>query len=154
MSVTIYRDLFALITETRTVDLPAGPVTLSFDGVVETLLPQSAVVARHRRAWLEERNYDFDRLTPANLLRQVHRQDRDAHAHHPAHGQGRQVAATMVAANDEGVVLRTSDGNEALHCSGLPERLTFDEIPGRAARHGPSCRSGWRPAKPASARSA
>ena len=37
VSVTIYRDLFALVTETRTVDLPEGPVTVSFDGVVETL---------------------------------------------------------------------------------------------------------------------
>ena len=50
VSVTIYRDLFALITETRTVDLPAGPVTLAFDGVVETLLPASAVVADTGRA--------------------------------------------------------------------------------------------------------
>ena len=45
VSVTIYRDLFALVTETRTIDLPAGPVTLVFDGVVETLIPQSAVIA-------------------------------------------------------------------------------------------------------------
>ena len=34
VSVTIYRDLFALVTETRSVDLPAGPVTLQFDCVV------------------------------------------------------------------------------------------------------------------------
>src|SRR5688572_21529531 len=45
VSVTIYRDLFALITETRTVDLPEEPVTLVFDGVVETLIPQSALIA-------------------------------------------------------------------------------------------------------------
>src|SRR3954468_11639332 len=68
VSVTIYRDLFALITETRTVDLPAGPVTLVFDGVVDTLLPQSAVVSDTKRS-VSEANYDFDRLTPANLLR-------------------------------------------------------------------------------------
>ena len=37
VTVTIYRDLFALVTETRTVELPEGPVTLEFDGVVEAL---------------------------------------------------------------------------------------------------------------------
>ena len=67
VSVTIYRDLFALITETRTVDLPEGPVTLSFEGVVETLLPESAVVAELGRA-LEERNFDYDALSPNSLL--------------------------------------------------------------------------------------
>ena len=67
VSVTIYRDLFALITETRTVDLPEGPVTLSFEGVVETLLPESAVATDLGRA-LEERNFDYDPLSPNNLL--------------------------------------------------------------------------------------
>src|SRR6201999_2593255 len=36
----------------------------------------------------------------------------------------------VVAANTHGVVFRTAEGNEALQCSGLPEKLTFDEIPG------------------------
>ena len=57
VSVTIYRDLFALVTETRTVDLPDGAVTVSFEGVVETLLPASAVVADIGRP-LAERNFD------------------------------------------------------------------------------------------------
>ena len=41
-----------------------------------------------------------------------------------------------------------TDGNEALHCSGLPEQLTFDEIPGRPACESRACRSGSRPARP------
>jgi hypothetical protein len=35
----------------------------------------------------------------------------------------------ILAANDEGITLRTEQGNEALHCSGLPESLTFDDLP-------------------------
>ena len=42
--MTIYRDDLALVTETRTVDLPAAAVTLVVEDVVETLLPQSAIV--------------------------------------------------------------------------------------------------------------
>jgi len=129
VSVTIYRDLFALITETRTVDLPAGPVTLVFDGVVDTLLPQSAVVADTNRA-VNEANYDFDRLTPANLLKKSIGRSVTLWRTNPATGRARQVIATVVAANEDGVVFHTADGNEALQCSGLPEQLTFTEIPG------------------------
>ena len=129
VSVTIYRDLFAMITETRTVDLPAGPVTLQFDGVVETLIPQSAVITGAGRS-LAESNYDFERLTPANLLRHHIGRSVTLMRTHRGTGKMRQVAATVVAANTEGVVFRTVDGNEALACSGLPEQLTFNEIPG------------------------
>ncbi len=127
--MTIYRDLFALITETRTVDLPAGPVTLQFDGVVESLIPQSALVGGTERA-VAESNYDFERLTPANLLLKSIGKQVTLWRTNPATGRARQVNATLVAANAAGVIFRTEDGDEALHCSGLPERLSFEEIPG------------------------
>jgi hypothetical protein len=38
------------------------------------------------------------------------------------------VPATILSVA-EGVVLRTADGNEALYCSGLPERLEFQKLP-------------------------
>ncbi len=128
VSVTIYRDLFALITETRVVDLPAGPVTLQFDGVVESLIPQSALVSGTQRA-VAESNYDFERLTPANLLLKSIGRKVTLWRTNPATGRARQMNATLVAANDAGVIFRTEDGDEALHCSGLPERLSFEEIP-------------------------
>ena len=128
VSVTIYRDLFALVTETRTVDLPEGPVTLVFDGVVETLLPQSAVVADTGRT-VAEGNYDFERLSPANLLRKSIGRTVTLTRTNRATGKASQLAATVVSAGNNGVVFRTAAGNEALYCSGLPEQLTFDEIP-------------------------
>jgi hypothetical protein len=133
VSVTIYRDLFALITETRTLDLPAGPVTLVFEGVVDTLLPQSAGVSDTDRT-LAEANYDFDRLTPANLLGKSIGRTVTLTRLNPATGRARQVAATLVAAGPHGIVFHTADGNEALHCSGLPEALSFQEIPGELKR--------------------
>src|SRR6478735_8072839 len=95
VSITIYRDLFALVTEARTVDLPAEGVTLEFDGVVETLIPQSAVIADSGRT-VAESNYDYDRLSPGALLRKsvgktvtLTRTDR-------ATGKATQVAATVI----------------------------------------------------------
>ena len=128
ISITIYRDLFALVTETRTVDLPEGPVTLSFEGVVETLLPQSAVVADASRE-LAERNFDYDALTPNNLLTRSIGKSVTITRTLPGSGRVVQTRATVVAANDAGITLHTDLGHEAFHCSGLPERLTFDQIP-------------------------
>src|SRR5262245_47948719 len=67
VSVTIYRDGIALVTETRRVELPAEPVTLVFQGVVDSLLPRSAVISGAGRP-LAETDFRFDRLTPASLL--------------------------------------------------------------------------------------
>ncbi len=128
VSVTIYRDLFALVTETRTVDLPEGSTTLVFEGVADTLLPQSAVISGAGRG-VDESNYDFQRLSPASLLdksigKQVLLTRTDKRT-----GNVRQVPATVVAANKNGVVFRTSEGHEALGCSGIPEMLTFESVP-------------------------
>lgn len=128
VSITIYRDLFALVTETRTVDLPEGPVTLSFEGVVETLLPQSAAVTEIGRA-LADRNFDYDPLTPNSLLARSIGKSVTITRTLPGAGRVVQARAVIVAANDGGITLRTEQGNEALHCSGIPERLAFDEIP-------------------------
>lgn len=129
VSVTIYRDLFALVTETRTVDLPADAVTLSFENVVETLIPESAVLADLNRTF-EERNYDYDQLTPRTLFAKSVGKSVTVTRTIPGSGKVKQVRAVIVSATSEGVVLRTDDGNEALHCSGLSEHLTFDEMPG------------------------
>jgi len=128
VSVTIYRDLFALVTETRTIDLPAEPVTLAFDGVVETLLPASAVISALDRG-LEERNYDYDQLAPASLLRKSIGRTVVITRTLPGSGKVTQTRAVIESANDDGVMLRTTDGLEALSCSGTPEGLTFEEIP-------------------------
>ena len=127
VAVTIYRDGLALITETRTVDLPAGAVTLVVDDVVETLLPQSAIVTESGRA-LAESNFDFDRLTPRSLLERSIGATVTITRTNPKTGRVTRTPATVVAVG-EGVVLQTADGAEALYCSGLPERLEFTRVP-------------------------
>lgn len=129
VSITIYRDLVALVTETRTVDLPATAVTLELRGVVDSLIAQSAVLSGADRGVLAN-DYDFDRLTADRLLEASIGKPVWLTRTSRATGKSTQVAATLVAANESGVLFRTADGTEALHCSGLPEKLTFEEIPG------------------------
>jgi len=128
VSITIYRDFLAQVTETRTVDLPAGPVTLRFEGVIDTLLPQSAVIAGAGRE-VAENNYDYDPLTPGNLLRKSVGKTVTLLRTVPKSGRVSKLDATVVSTQD-GLVLRSVDGHEVLRCSGLPERLVLDEIPG------------------------
>src|SRR6185436_7783091 len=127
IAVTIYRDDLALVTETRTVDLPASAVTLVVDDVVETLLPQSAVLTDAGRP-LAESNFDFDQLTPRTLLERSIGETVTITRTNPATGRVTQTPATILAVG-EGVVLQTVDGNEALYCSGLPERLELARLP-------------------------
>jgi hypothetical protein len=127
VAVTIYRDDLALVTETRAVDLPAGAVTLVIEDVVETLLPQSAILTDAARP-LSESNFDFDRLTPRSLLERSIGETVTITRTNPATGRVTRTAATILAVG-EGVVLQTADGNEALYCSGLPERLELMRLP-------------------------
>lgn len=127
VAVTIYRDGFALITETRSVDFPGSPVTLVIDDVAETLLPQSAIVTGTARP-LAESNFDFDRLTPLSLLERSIGRMVTMTRTNPVTGRVTRTEATIVSVA-EGVVLQTADGNEALYCSGLPERLELTHVP-------------------------
>lgn len=127
ISLTIYRDGFALITETRTVDLPAEPVTVVFQGVVDALLSQSAVMLGMERP-LAETNFAYDRLTPLSLLERSVGKTVTLVRTNRQTGVVTRTEVTIISVED-GVVLETPDGSEAFKCSGLPERLEFNEVP-------------------------
>ncbi|MBU6371971.1 MAG: hypothetical protein KJS97_04520 [Alphaproteobacteria bacterium] len=127
VAVTIYRDNLALITETRTVDLPGGPVKLAFAGVLDSVIPQSAIV-RGLEGAETERNFDFDGLSPRSLLwRSIGERVQVVRSH-----RKRAAAVTedaRIAAAGNGVVLQYDGRVEALGCGGLPERIVFPKIP-------------------------
>ena len=117
----------AMITETRSVDLPAGPVEIQFRGVADTMIAQTAEIDG-LPAVTTERNFDYDLLSPGSLVaksigRTVHRVRTD-----PKTGKSVTEDA-VIRSGPDGVVLDFGDRVEALHCSGLPERLVFDRTP-------------------------
>jgi hypothetical protein len=118
----------AAITETRTIDLPAGRSRISFRGVADAIIPQTAAL-EGLPGRLVERNYDFDLLSPAALLDKAIDQPATLVRTDPRTGRASETAVT-VRSGPSGVVLQTADGRaEALGCSGLPERLVFDHAP-------------------------
>lgn len=142
VAVTIYRDPrrgdaamdrrwpggYALITETRTITVPAGASTIRFEGVADGLLPESAIVTG-LPGTVREKNRDARLLSPgalvgANLMRRVtlSRTDR-------ATGKRTETQAVLRSGPDNGVIVETAEGIEALGCAGLPEKLTYASVP-------------------------
>lgn len=116
----------ALVTETRTVDVPAGRSRIRFRGVAEGMLPQSAELEGLPGGI--ERNYDFDLLSPGALVeRAVGERVRRVRTN-PETGQVTEEQAVL-RSGPQGVVLDIAGRIEALGCSGGPERLVFDRVP-------------------------
>lgn len=113
----------ALITETRTVSLPAGESRLRFPSVADGIESRSAIVTGLPQGVLEK-NRDAQVLSPKALVAAtvgkplfLVRTDRKS-------GRPIRIPGTLRADND-GVVFQSSEGLEALRCSGLPETFTF-----------------------------
>jgi hypothetical protein len=142
ISMTVYRDPYrgenpinrnwpggyALITETRTISIPAGESVIRFEGVSEGLFPETAIVTGLPHG-VREKNRDARLLSPAGLVdaylkRQVTltRTDR-------ATGKVREQSALVTSGPDGGVILETDGGVEALRCTGLPERMRYGGLP-------------------------
>jgi hypothetical protein len=139
LAVTVYRspygvseslDLdrlggFALITETRTVSIPAGESRIRFEGVADGIQPASAIITGLPTGVLEK-NHDAQVLSPSALVKAtvgrsvwLVRTDRKT-------GKETDIQGTLIS-DSEGVVFQSAAGEiEALRCSGLPETFHFD----------------------------
>lgn len=119
---------FALISETRTIDLPAGEATVRFEGVAEGMIAVSAIVTG-LPGGVVQKNRDAALLSPASLLdgslgNRVHIRRSDG-----ATGKVTEEEAIIRSGPAGAVVLQTSAGYEALRCTGLPETILYDGVP-------------------------
>lgn len=149
VAVTVYRDPnrgpgsemerdwlngYALISETRTIAIPAGESRIRFEGVAGGIIPQSAIVTGLPDG-VVEKNHDAYLLSPASLLDRS--LGRRVHIRRTSRETGRVVEEEAVIRSGAGgaVVLQTAQGIESLRCSGLPETLVYHEVPaGLASR--------------------
>lgn len=143
VSVTVYRDPnrasaramnlnylngYALITEQRTVTLPAGEVDLRFEGVAGGIIPQSAIVTGLAQGVLEK-NRDAALLSPSALLNGNIGRGVTIRRTSAVTGRIKEYSANVRTDASNGVVIQTADGFEALRCTGLNEALVYPEIP-------------------------
>jgi hypothetical protein len=142
VSVTVYRaperfgprmDLnwlqgFALISERRTISIPAGEGSIRFEGVAGGIIPESAIVTGLPTG-VVEKNQDALLLSPASLLdrslgRRVHLRRTSL-----ATGQVREQEAVIRSGAGGALVLQTDAGFEALQCTGLNEAIVYPSVP-------------------------
>lgn len=142
VAVSIYRDPdrengginldnlngFALISETRTIDLPAGEADIRFEGVADGILSVSAIVTGLPGDTVQK-NRDAALLAPASLVDgslgnrvMLRRTDR-------ATGAVREEFATVRSSAAGAVVMETATGYETLRCTGLSETLVYNGVP-------------------------
>ncbi|HEY1562237.1 MAG TPA: hypothetical protein VGF71_15330 [Caulobacteraceae bacterium] len=119
---------FALIKETRTVHLPAGDSRLRFEGVVDGIQSASAIVTGLPEGVIEK-NRDAAILSPAALMRAAIGVQITLVRTNRKTGKITRTPATIRSADENGVVFETTQGVEALRCSGLPETFTYDRVP-------------------------
>lgn len=148
VSVTLYRDPargagamnaanpggYALITETRTIMIPAGESNIRFEGVAEGMFPETAIITG-LPGGVREKNRDARLISPAGLVDAYLKRNVRLKRTNRRTGKVTEQDAILRAGPYGGVVLETAAGVEALGCSGLPERMLFDSVPeGLAAK--------------------
>ena len=119
---------YALITETRTIALPAGDTMVRFEGVSEGMFPESAIVTGLPQG-VREKNRDARLLTPQGLVDAYLKREVSITRTDKATGVSRTQNVFITAGPDGGVIFESDEGFEALRCTGLPERMTFAKVP-------------------------
>lgn len=119
---------YALITETRTINLPAGEALVRFEGVSEGLFPESAIITGLPNG-VREKNRDARLLSPQGLVDAYLKRAVSITRTDKATGLSRTENVFITAGPDGGVIFESDAGFEALRCTGLPERMTFSEVP-------------------------
>ncbi len=121
------REGLALIVETRTIDVPAGDAVIRFEGVSTGIVPQSVTIEGLSSAVLEQ-NADFDLLTPGSLLDKSIGDTVQVVRNNPVTGD-EEVRTAVVRSGGGGAVLEIDGRYEALSCSGLIQRVIFEDVP-------------------------
>lgn len=138
-SVTLYRaplgdstslDLdnlggFALVSETRTLSIPAGESRIRFAGVADGIESASAIISG-LPAGVLEKNRDARVLSPSALVAATVGRSVALVRTNPKTGKTTHLTGTL-RSDAGGVVFQSSAGDlEALRCSGLPETFDFE----------------------------
>jgi hypothetical protein len=126
-------DGFALVSETRTVQLPAGVSRLRFEGVADGIEPASAIVTGLGLGVIEK-NRDARLLSPSALMASAVGKPVELLRTNRKTGKTERLSGTLLSDAGGGVVFRTAQGIEALRCSGLPETFRFEPAADLSAR--------------------
>jgi hypothetical protein len=123
---------YALITETRTIAVPAGRATIRLEGVAAGILPESAIVTGLPHG-VREKNLDADLLSPRSLYARSF--GRPVTIRRTVAGKTVEERAIIRSGPDGPAILQTKGGFIAADCGTADEELVYDGVPrGLSAR--------------------
>jgi hypothetical protein len=125
------RSGLALVTEWRTVEVPAGQSKVTFRGVAAGIVPATAALDG-LPAEVVERNQDYNLMSPGSIVAAAIGEPVKLVRTNPVTGV-ETVRTAILRSGPNGVVLEVDGGLEALGCSGEPERIVFDKVPDKLA---------------------
>lgn len=138
VALTIYQDPYggsyfdgrsglALVTEWRTITVPAGQTKVTFRGVAAGIVPTTAALDG-LPAQMVERNQDYNLMSPGSIVAAAIGEPVRLVRTNPATGV-ETTRTAILRSGPNGVVLEVDGGIEALGCSGEPEKIVFDKLP-------------------------
>ncbi|HQS70765.1 hypothetical protein [Novosphingobium sp.] len=119
---------YALVTEKRTVEIPAGKATIRFEGVAAGLFPESAIVTG-LPAGVREKNLDADLLSPRSLYARMFGRPITLRRTLPGSGGVREERAVIRSGPDGAAILQTAAGFEVANCGGLDDEILYAQAP-------------------------
>lgn len=119
---------YALVTEKRTVEIPAGKATIRFEGVAAGLFPESAIVTG-LPSGVREKNLDADLLSPRSLYARMFGRPVTLRRTLPGNGGIREERAVIRSGPDGAAILQTATGFEVATCGGLDDEILYAEAP-------------------------
>jgi hypothetical protein len=119
---------YALISETRDIDLPAGPAVVRFPGVAAGMLAESVVVSG-LPVGVREKNLDAQLLSPHNLYAGWFGRPVTLRREDPVSGKVREERAVIRSAPDGAAIVQTDQGFEAITCGPLSDSITYPGVP-------------------------
>lgn len=117
---------YALITETRTITIPAGRAVIRFEGVASGILPESAIVTG-LPAGVREKNLDGELLSAASLYNRGYA--RPVTLRRTRDGKTVEERAVIRSGPDGSAIVETARGFEVLNCGPTEDAIAYDGVP-------------------------
>lgn len=119
---------YALVTEQRTVTIPAGRTTIRFEGVAAGMYPESAIVSG-LPAGVREKNLDADLLSPRSLYARAFGRPVTLRRTMPGSGKVTEEPAVIRSGADGAAIVQTRAGFEVASCGGPDDALVYADVP-------------------------
>ncbi|WP_371397335.1 DUF4139 domain-containing protein [Fretibacter rubidus] len=127
LSLTIYNNSRALVSDSRDITFRSGQQTIELPGVSSMIQPETATFVASGLS-INEQNFDFDLLSPEKLMEKAVGSFVEIIRTNPGTGRETRERAKVLSVNN-GVVIQVGQKIEVLRDDDIPTRVVFDSVP-------------------------